>query len=207
MPPVDIYRVYYMAPRDAQPGTEYAAMLSAIIEQAAARASNPGAVDRKTTDIIIRDTAQKKHPKGCNCGCAGGRHRKSRHRHRHHHHHKHQGSSGHAIYSQAAYRAQYPSYIEAASRVHPSLLDTAFIEFACLGLSLLLSMCLLLIGYKIGNIVCKYEAARDRGQGRGHKGSLARFQDESEDKQPPRLLTRDTGVQCDDTETSPLLSL
>ncbi|KAJ1831934.1 hypothetical protein LPJ63_003925 [Coemansia sp. RSA 2711] len=125
MPPVDIYRVYYMAPRDAQPGTEYAAMLSAIIEQAAARASNPGAVDRKTTDIIIRDTAQKKHPKGCNCGCA----------------------------------------------------------------------------------VCKYEAARDRGQGRGHKGSLARFQDESEDKQPPRLLTRDTGVQCDDTETSPLLSL
>ncbi|KAJ2828365.1 hypothetical protein IWW50_001420 [Coemansia erecta] len=200
-------KLQYMDDEDIG-GAEHAAVVSAIIEQAVARSYSPNSIDRTTTDVAVfnahrlpcRQRSHMQHTKSCNCD----KHRQkaqhhNRHHHRHHHHHKHKGGLGQTAYHQMVHGGQPQPDVAAISQGKLPAIDFAFTELACLGLSLLLSICLLLIGYKIGNIVCKYEVARDRSHGRGHKGSLARLQDKAPSK--------DASVQCDDAETDPLLPL
>ncbi|KAJ2849168.1 hypothetical protein IWW36_002821 [Coemansia brasiliensis] len=201
MPPVDIYRAYYMAPHSVDSEAERAAIVSAIIKKFVAYSSGPKIVDR-TTDVAVPTMyyppcfqhsgypMHRKHHKNCSCSCCG----KRRHKSRHHHQHTH-------LQNQLLFNGQHQRFIESISQEHSPAFNTAFTEIICLSLSLLLSICLLLVGYKIGNLVCRYEAARDRGQGRGHKGSLARRQGEA----AYYPLSKDMGVQCDEAEASPLL--
>ncbi|KAJ2450585.1 hypothetical protein EV183_004186 [Coemansia sp. RSA 2336] len=202
MPPVDIYRAYYMAPHPVDSEAERAAIVAAIVNKLAAFSSGTKIVDRTTTDVAVPLVyyppcfqrsgypMHKMHPKNCACGCCGRHRHKPRHRHRHTH-----------LQTKLLFNGQHQRFVEGTPQKHSAAFDTAFTEIVCLSLSLLLSICLLLVGYKIGNLVCKYEAARDRAQGRGHKGSLVRRQD----KAAYCPLSKDVGVQCDETETSPLL--
>ncbi|KAJ2532330.1 hypothetical protein IWW43_003255 [Coemansia sp. RSA 1935] len=210
MPPIDIYRAYYMVPRPGTSGAEHAATVSAIIEQVVAHSYYPNTIDRTTTDVAVFNenyitctqrhsyTRYTHHANNRDCG------RYDKHKPKtHHHHHKHHDGVKQVMYHNVVHNGQHQPYREVPLQESLSAVNFAFTELTCLGLSLLLSICLLLVGYKIGNIVCKYEVVRNRDHGRGHKGSFARCQD----KPTRHPMSRDASVQCNDSETDPLLSL
>ncbi|KAJ2127879.1 hypothetical protein GGF48_003092, partial [Coemansia sp. RSA 921] len=70
----------------------------------------------------------------------------------HHHHHKHHDGVKQLMYHNVVHNGQHQPYREVPLQESLSAVNFAFTELTCLGLSLLLSICLLLVGYKIGNI-------------------------------------------------------
>ncbi|KAJ2496164.1 hypothetical protein GGF44_006334 [Coemansia sp. RSA 1694] len=123
-------------------------------------------------------------------------------RHYHHHHHHRHEHHGHAMPHQSA---------NSALSTQEALLSTniaglAATELGFLAISLALSILLLLIGYKIGDRVCKYEFLRNRDRGRGHKSSLAHRQQAAlplSDEKQPIYLEDDVCVQQHHDEPEP----
>ncbi|KAJ1895848.1 hypothetical protein LPJ66_004345 [Kickxella alabastrina] len=99
-----------------------------------------------------------------------------RQRHIGHAHHAVPYGHSHRYQAQQQHLATHSSD---GNSLGPRLADFALSELGFLALSFALSLVLLLLGYKIGDRVCRFENARDRTRGRGHRNSLARRQQSS----------------------------
>ncbi|KAJ2898257.1 hypothetical protein IWW38_001444 [Coemansia aciculifera] len=156
MPPVDITRSYYGRPATFVRQNVVAVLIEhwRLGSGVAMDAEQP--VKVATTAIIIRqaNTALIQSP-----GVRRIKHHPCHYRHQHHRH-EHQGLN-------------HASSIPSANH-SSTIAGLAASELGFLTISLALSILLLLIGYKIGNRVCRYELLRNNNRGRGHKSSRVR---------------------------------
>ncbi|KAJ2876479.1 hypothetical protein GGH93_000700 [Coemansia aciculifera] len=181
MPPVDITRFCYASRHPANGAVVRQSIVSVLIEHWRLDSSAGMNMEQLTkvitTALISAPHSNTEHVKHRPCHyrhISSGKHSHNRHHHDYH--------TNHAM---PQHHGSHPTLSTQDTLRNTSVAGFAATELGFLGISLALSMLLLFIGYKIGNLVCKYERSHSRG--RGHKGSRARRQPLSplsEEKQP-----------------------
>ncbi|KAJ2820871.1 hypothetical protein FBU31_005086 [Coemansia sp. 'formosensis'] len=213
MPPVDIARSDYASKHTTDGAVMRQSRLSVLIEYWRLGGSGVGMdmeqpVKATTAAIVIRQASTalipvlhtsiehaNHHPCHYKRISHHINHHHYRYRYRPHEHHGHgyMDRINHAM-------PQHPTLSVKDALHSANIAGFAATEIGFLTISLALSMLLLLIGYKIGDCVYKYEVLRSHSRGRGPKSSHARRQVLSPlyDEKQPIYLDDDYCAEHDD---------